>query len=201
MKKQLWILALGLFVSSASYAQEYGLTLGVHQTSATVDPSGNSTMATAGVTGSTNSSLGYDLGLTVAFELMPNFRFRSGALYNYRPFEFKLSAPAGAAGQTVTFKYAYIDVPVNVQYNFNQTVGVYGGMIVGIKASDTVEMPSTFTSTNLNAKSLYPLFNVGMNFMFEDMIGIDVYYEMGAGSFSDIAKNYSNFGMHFIYWL
>ena len=196
MKKQLWILTFGLFVSSAAVAQDYGLAIGVHQTSATVDLSGDP--AYTGVTGSAGSSLGFDLGFLASFELMPGFRFRTGALYNARPFEFKITAPIAG---TAKFNYAYIDVPVNVQYNFTEQFGLFGGMIVGIKASDKVDLPAGSPSADLGMKSMYPLFNIGGNFTFDDMIGFDLYYEMGMGSFNDVAKNYSNFGMHFIYWL
>lgn len=195
MNKQLWIFAFGLFLSSAAYAQDYGLTIGVHQTSASVD-AGDSTTLLNGKTGSANGSLGYDLGLTASFELMPDFRFRTGILYDYRPFDYKLDS-----GGTAHFRFGWIDIPVNVQYNFTQMVGIYGGLIVGVKASDSVDVPTSLTSKSPGAKALYPLLNGGVNFMFNDMIGLDVYYEYGMGSFADNAKNYSTVGMHFIYWL
>jgi hypothetical protein len=55
-------------------------------------------------------------------------------------------------------------------------------------------------------KSLYPLVNAGVNLMFEDMIGFDLFYELGLGEFaSDTANNsykdYSTFGLRFIYWM
>lgn len=197
MKHQLCIAVCGLFLSCAAFAQDYGLTLGVHQASASVDMNGNTTTAPLKIAGSSSGSLGYDVGLIVSFELLPNFRFRSGALYDYRPFEFKPDN-----GGSVSFKYAWLDVPVNVQYNFNPMVGVFGGLIVGINASDSY---SNNTNGNWNAnfgvQALYPLANLGVNFMFNDMIGIDLFYESGLGKFSDVAKGYSTFGMHFIYWL
>jgi hypothetical protein len=182
----------GLLLSSAAMAQDYGLTVGIHQTTATVSDS--TTTGLAG--GSVSGRLGFDAGLTASFELIPQVRFRTGVLYNQRPFDYKLANNVG----TVGFNFAYVDVPVNAQYNFNQTVGIYGGLIVGVKASDSVNVPNGGTYSP-NMKSLYPLVNGGVNFMFNDMIGFDVYYEMGLGEFADNLKNYSTFGMHFIYWL
>ena len=183
---------LGSLISSAAMAQDYGLTIGVHQTTATVPNSGSSLPS-----GSVSGRLNYDLGLTASFELLPNWRFRSGILYNTRGFDFK---PSNASVGTTKFNFSYVDVPVNVQYNFNQTVGLYGGLIVGVKASDSVDVPNG-ASYSPEMKSLYPLLNVGANFMFNDMIGFDVYYENGLGDFSKDVTNYQTFGLHFIYWL
>lgn len=185
-------LICGVMVSSVAMAQDYGLTIGIHQTTATVD---GLTASGVPVSGSVSGKLGFDAGLTASFELVPNVRFRTGLLYDTRQFDYKINNIG-----KVSYNFAYIDVPVNVQYNFNQTVGIYGGLIVGIKASDSTSIPSGFTY-DPDMKSLYPLVNAGFNFMFNDMIGFDLFYEAGLGEFADHAKNYSTVGMHFIYWL
>jgi hypothetical protein len=197
MTQKFFILIFGLLISAAAQAQDYGVTIGIHQTTATVDSSITAANPNYG-TGSVNGTLGFDLGLTASFELVPGFRFRTGALYDTRSFDYKLTG-SGRDGQTVGFRYAYIDVPVNAQYNFTPMVGIYGGLIVGIKASDSMNLPNGMTGGSV--KSLYPLANVGVNFTFNDMLGFDLYYESGLGEFADKAKNYSTVGAHFIYWL
>ena len=194
MTHKIFGLICGLLISSAAMAQDYGLTIGVHQTTATVDTTGSGKWL-SGTTGSVSGKLGFDAGLTASFELVPNVRFRSGLLYDQRQFDYKLTG-----GQTVGINFAYLDVPVNVQYNITPMVGIYGGLIVGVKASDSASVPGGVTLPT-NMKSMYPLLNVGGNFMFNDMLGFDVYYESGLGEFADNLKNYSTFGMHFIYWL
>jgi hypothetical protein len=186
-------LIFGLMVSANAMAQDYGLTLGVHQTTATVD---TGTSAASFPAGSVSGRLNFDLGLTASFELVPNFRFRSGVLYDTRAFDYKLANGAG----TFSFNYAYVDVPVNVQYNFTPMVGIYGGLIVGIKASDSKTTPTGFVYDG-SMKSMYPLVNLGVNFMFNNMFGFDLYGEDGLGEFADHMKNYQTIGMHFIYWL
>lgn len=180
-------------VSSVSFAQDYGLTLGVHQTTATIDTAG-STPALG--TGSVSGKLGYDFGLTVSFELMPAIRFRSGLLYDTRQIDYKLNSGVG----TISYNFAYLDVPVNAQYNFTPMFGLYGGLIVGIKASDSTSVPGG-GNYSPNMKSLYPLVNAGANFMFNDLVGFDLYYEYGLGNAADNVKNFSTVGLHFIYWL
>lgn len=185
-------IVLGTLLSSVAMAQDYGLTIGVHQTTATVTSGGGTGIAS----GSAQGKLNYDLGLTASFELIPNFRFRSGVLYDTRNFDYKLDNSGG----TAHVNYAYVDVPVNAQYNFTPMVGIYGGLIVGIKASNSMDMPNGGTY-NGTMKSMYPLVNLGVNFMFNDMIGFDIYGESGLGEFADGMKNYQTFGLHFIYWL
>lgn len=193
---KLFLGLLCLTLSSAAMAQDYGLTIGIHQTTGSVDPSSSSNTAIQKASGSVNGKLGFDAGLTASFELMPAFRFRSGILYDQRQIDFKLNNNAG----TISFNFVYIDVPVNVQYNFTPMFGLYGGLIVGIKASDSTSIPNG-VNYSPDMKSLYPLVSVGGNFMFNDMIGFDVYYEAGLGNAAEVVKNYSTFGLHFIYWL
>jgi hypothetical protein len=199
MHKILLALASGAILaafSTGAMAQDYGLTLGIHQTSASVDTSSAGTDL-YGASGSVSGKLGFDAGLTASFELMPAFRFRTGLLYDQRQIDYKLASPAVG---TVSYNFAYLDVPVNAQFNITPMIGIYGGLIVGIKASDSTSNPSG-TTMSPNMKSMYPLVNLGANFLFDDMFGFDLYYESGLGSASDNVKNFSTFGMHFIYWL
>ena len=141
--KSVFALLIGLTLSGTAMAQEYGLSLGIHQTSAGVDQP-------AGSTGKVDGKLGFEGGLQVAFELVPKLRFRTGALYNQRPLDFKF---AGAG--TYELNYAYLDVPVNVQYGFNEMVSVFGGLTIGVKASDSVKTPASLTDLDLSVKSLF----------------------------------------------
>ncbi len=196
MIKPILAIFFGLAVSCFANAQEYGLGIGVHQTTASVD-------STSGLTGSVSGKLGFDLGLHVAFELVPNLRFRTGFIYDQRQFDYKYSSFGGGK---IEFNFAYLDVPVNLQYNFNEMVAVYGGLIVGVKASDSIKAPSALGTMDFSMKSMYPLFNAGVNLMFDDMIGFDFFLEHGIGEFASDSsgtslKDYSTFGMRFIYWM
>src|ERR1700722_9656463 len=167
----------GLLISGSVMAQDYGLTVGFHQTTAAVDTSAANTWL-QGTQGSINGKLNYDLGFSASFELVPNVRFRSGILYDTRNVDYAVTGVG-----TVNINFSYIDIPVDFQYNFTPMFGIYGGMIAGIKASDSVNYPSGVTnSLSPNMKSLYPLLNAGVNLLFNDEFGFDVYYESGLGS-------------------
>ncbi len=193
MTQKIIVLVLGLLISSSAMAQEYGALLGFNQSSASVDEP-------AGANGSISGKMGFNAGLAIAFELSPGMRFRSGFLYDQRQVDYKTS------NGKYQLNFAYFDVPVNLQYALTPTVAVFGGMVVGVKASDSVKSPSGYP-VDLDTKSLYPLVNAGLNFTFDDMIGFDFFVERGIGEFAsesttDLSfKDYMTFGLRFIYWL
>jgi hypothetical protein len=184
MTKKLIVLAFGFMFSAAAGAQEFGVTLGVHQTTADID------VGTASVDGQFN----WKGGLAADFELAPMMHFRSGLVYNQRHVDVKTGT------KTVGVDFSYLDVPVNFQYDFNEMVGLFGGMVVGINVDDKIDSPLSPTATDPGAKGLIPLVDVGVNFLFDDLIGFDVYYERGLGDFADHMKDFSTFGANVIYW-
>ncbi|MBX3023063.1 MAG: PorT family protein [Bdellovibrionales bacterium] len=174
-----------VFISFAAQAQEYGFLAGVHQTTASTDVNG----------ASTDGKFGFKAGLTMGFELAPLMKFRTGAIYNQRHFEVK----AGAT--TVEWNFDYLDVPALFQYNINETFGLFGGLNIGININDRTNIkPSVAVTPDNEANGLIPLVQVGGNFLFEDMIGFDVYYERGLGKIGKDVKDFSTFGANFIYW-
>jgi hypothetical protein len=184
MTKKFIVLAFGLLFSAAAGAQEFGVTLGVHQTTAGTDVSG------ASVDGQFN----WKGGLAADFELAPMMHFRTGLIYDQRHVDVKIGA------NKTGMDFSYLDVPANFQYNLNEMVGLFGGLVVGINVDDKVDPPAGTTAADPGAKGLIPLVDVGVNFLFDDLVGFDVYYERGLGSYADHMKDFSTFGANAIYW-
>jgi len=179
--------------SSMATAQEYGLSLGFSQNTAEVDQP-------AGSNGTMEGKLGFSGGVAVAFELMPGFRFRSGLLYSQRQADFKFP------NSKYQLNLSYLDVPIMAQYNVNPMFGLFGGMVVGIKASDSVKNPAGATKLDLDMKAMYPILAFGANFTFDDLIGFDAYVERGLGEYASAPGGYgfkdsTTFGLRFIYWM
>lgn len=183
MKIHHLFIAMTFFFSSFAFAQEYGASLGVHQTTADA----------SNTTGSVDGKFNFKLGLAVNFELTGNSKFRTGALYNQRHMDYTV------LGNGIELNFSYLDFPANFQYNFNPMIGLFGGLVVAAKVSDDVKTP-VGVSYSPNADSLLPLLDVGVNLLFEDMIGFDFYYERGLGKIAEGVENYSTFGANFIYW-
>ncbi len=168
-------------ISPFAQAQEYGALLGVHQTS-----------ADSGTTGtSVDGVFNFKAGLAVGFGLSDTAKFRTGLLYNQRHVELD------TAGIKTKVNLDYFDIPALVQFNVNPMFGFFGGLIVGVNINDEVKPKP---ATDPDVKTLIPLMSVGVNLLFEDMIGFDVYYERGLGEFANNLENYGTFGANFIYW-
>lgn len=188
MKKLLYLTLATAFVSLSSpstvWAQEFGILGGFGQTT-----------AESKVTGvSTEGEIGFRVGGVAKFEMTSEMFFRSGLIYSYRPFGVKSGATEGSA------KFAYLDVPALLEYKMNDTFGFFGGLVIGINTSDKAEWNGQDIDPQ-GMKSMYPLAQVGVNLLFQDMFGFDIYYERGLGEIHDGAENYSTFGANFVYWL
>lgn len=173
---------LGLIVfSMPAFAQEYGAVAGFHRTTA---DSNSSTVSVEG-------KLNFKAGLAVGFELVELTKFRTGFIFNQRHIDVT------ASGVGYEYKFDYIDIPANLQYNFNETVGVFGGLTVAALVNDKVDGPG---AADPKGEGLIPILNLGVNLLFQDMIGFDLYYERGMGRFAQNLENHATFGGNFIYW-
>lgn len=180
MKFILVILSACAF-SVPAFAQEFGAALGFHQTTADTDTTG----------ASIDGVLGFKVGALVGMEMSEGLKFRSGLLYSQRHVESKF----GTSKTKINFDY--IDIPANVQYNVNEMFGLFGGLTFAINVADEVK-PAP--GTDIDAKKILPLLDLGVNLTFSDMFGFDFYYQRGMGGIANNLENYSTFGGNFLLW-
>lgn len=183
MKKYLIVLATMMAFSVGAQAQEFGLNLGFNLTSADVSTAGHSV----------DSKLGVRLGLVTAMDMTKNLKFRSGLTYSQRRFDDKHD------GQTTAVNLDYVDIPALVQYNFNDTVAVHGGLIFAFNIDKSYSGGGLSGHVD-GVKDIYPLAQVGVDFLFNDLFGLEAYYERGLGGLATDMKNMSIVGANFIYW-
>jgi hypothetical protein len=193
---KLMIMCFALVLGFQAQAQEWGLTFGVSESGAAQQGAISD--------GSEARVFGFRLGADVAFDIAPQAQFRTGFIYAQRHFDFDHATISGFTDIDVKNKFDYLDIPALIQYNFNPTVGFFGGLIVAINVGDDVEASSggsTLTGEARDTKTLIPLLQIGVNGKFNNQIGLEAYYEMGTGDIYTGAKNFSVFGANFIYWL
>lgn len=178
MKNFLFLAAL--IISPLAQAQDFGVLLGVHQTTADSDTTGTSI----------NGVFNFKAGLAVGLPLSDTAKFRTGLLYTQRHIETNTSGVKGK------INFDYFDIPALVQFNVNEMFGLFGGLVVAVNVNDETK-PKVMDA---DVKSLIPLLNLGVNLMFQDLIGFDVYYERGLGEFANKLENYGTYGANFIYW-
>jgi hypothetical protein len=175
----------------SAQAQDYGLTAGLSQSNASA--SGNLSNANY----SNSGEFGFRAGGVASFPLMDNLKFRTGLIYAQRHFTLKHDSP----DVKITFNNDYLDIPVLAQYNFNEVFGLFGGIVAAVNVNKSVSSNVTVTNADSGTKNLLPILQLGINATFDNMYGVEAYYEFGLGDISDNAKNFNVFGANFIYWL
>ncbi len=104
MKKLMLILLIGFGVLSAN-AQKFGVKAGLNFANANYDVSGLSL--------STSSLLGLQLGVVGEFPLSQDLYFNTGLLYSQKGLKMDL------AGVEVKFPINYLEVPFNLEYKYD----------------------------------------------------------------------------------
>lgn len=162
--KAVVFVVMSLFITQAN-AQTFGLQAGVHNAKSDLDPG----------PADAQSELNYRIGLLGLIDLTSNVYFRTGLTYTTRHTSFE-----GAGGSELKLKFAYLDVPVLFQYQFNDMVGIYAGGVVGFNMSEKYEWSGTPSSSGDwdDTESMIILGQIGANFMF-DGVGFDIYMERG----------------------
>lgn len=185
----LFMTALGL-ASISAHGQDFGLTAGV------LDSNASAKSGTTAGSLSTSGDFGFRAGGVVSVPLTDQLLFRSGLIFTQRHFDIK-----NAAGTSATLDFDYIDIPILAQYNFTENFGAFGGLIASANVNHSGGGVGTIGFDVTGTKGLYPLLQVGVNGTFQNMFGVEAYYEYGLGDICDYAKNFSVFGLNFIYWL
>jgi hypothetical protein len=180
-----FLIIFTMVFATQALGQEWAATLGVHKTEADSNVTGTEV----------DGKLNYKVGALLGFELAEMTKFRTGLIYNQRHLDVTT-----AAGHKYEYQFSYFDVPANLQYNINDMVGFFGGLVIALNVGDNVEAPAGAPSADADAESMIAILNMGVNLMFNDMIGFDFYYERGMGRFAEGLENHSTFGGSFIYW-
>jgi hypothetical protein len=175
-------LLMSLTLGASAHAQDYGLLAGLSES--------NGASAQPGV--STGGVFGFRLGAVAAFPLTDSFKFRTGLIFTER--HVNVTTAAGVKG---TGHFDYIDIPAMLQFNFTDSFGVFGGIIAAVNIDHSFDGGLSDSSI----EGFSPILQVGINGTFDNMYGIEAYYEMGLTQIDDYVKNFSVFGVNFVYWL
>ena len=170
-----------LLIPVAAISQEWGLAAGVSQTSA------KSRVPDA----TTTHRLSFRGGLTSSFFFLNDeIKIRTGLLYTQRRFEIREDQ------SSYTYDWHYLDIPVLTQVKYNEMIAFFGGVNIEVNiSSDTI--PSLDGG---GARSLSSVFQVGVNFLFDNMYGFDAYYEQGFDNIDDNVAQPSAFGIDLLYY-
>lgn len=144
------------------------------------------------------SEAGIMAGAIVVGDLNSTVMFRSGGYYAER------TAKSTLSGATSTIKFSYLDVPVTVLYKFNDMVGVFGGVALGLKVADSCSGDTTVCSSTNGGYSQPSSFTtaaqLGLNVKFDPNWAGEIFYEVGLGNVSQsTSASALSAGVMFIY--
>lgn len=165
MKKIVLIAFTLLFTTITSQAYEMAFTGGIQ----TTDVENNNIKL---------DGTGFFSGILGFIEMNESSYFRTGALLSQRKYE------GSDAFGTLKAETMSIDVPLTYMHLFNENVGIFGGLKLGLNLDDDCDFSGI--SCDLKAETLHYAATVGGHFRFIPNFGIEVEYAIGL---SDIAKD------------
>lgn len=172
--KRVLVFVSSLVLSATAFAADVGVEVGFRQ------QSGKSSLANQ----SSESRVGYVLGVSAFFPVSGAFGVRTGMFYVERPLLLKATGGAGEA----KIGLSYFDIPVLAAYKFEEYAMVFAGPVFSLKANDSVSGDSgTLSGVTLSdTSSLIVPVQIGASFKFAPQLGATVYFETVPG---DVAKN------------
>jgi hypothetical protein len=168
--KTFWLFFMSCFLSQAAMAQssEMAFTAGVQTTAVETD--------TTGV--EVGDGTGFLVGILGFIEIGDGSFLRSGAVLNQRKWDFETT------GTKVEVETLNIDIPVTFLFKFNDNIGAFGGLRLGVNVSDDCTSNNN-TTCDADPESVYYGAEGGGHFHFAPDFGVEVAYNIGLSELAD----------------
>lgn len=176
---------LGLVLAAnIAHASDFAVAVGVRTNSADAAVSGGPDVS---------GQMGLGAGVIGWFDLTGALQIRSGFMLNQRNYKTD-------GTPEVTANITYIDIPATLMYKFADYAGVFGGPVLGLRASDECKIEGGGSCTGEDPDSMLTGFQFGVGFKFAPQMGAELYYEMVPGEFwDDNLKDAKSIGANFLY--
>ncbi len=181
--KKIIILLLLLFENSA-HALEFKFIAGIRSQSANVGPGTDRVQKES-----------FQIGFLVPLHTANRFSISTGLKYTQRNLDYKvidssLFAPLFYISSG-SFDFSYLDIPLQLEYSFNQNILIWGGPIAGFNVSSKCKTNSPNVDCDLKStKNVILPVSVGIDFVLVDAMGVSVFYESTSNNSSgELAQN------------
>lgn len=164
--KKISLLIVSVFLSTILLAQhgpEFGIKAGLNIANMSIEPEVRNT----------DVRLGMHAGLLAHIHLAPEWALQPEIVYSAQGFEDKVS--------NVTWKLNYINVPILVQYMFNNGFRLQAGPQVGFLASAKINN----TDIKDDLKKIDAGLGLGIGYLSFSGFGIDARYNLGLSNVND----------------
>jgi hypothetical protein len=181
MKRITLTLFTVLLISGAAFAQHANIGIKGGVNSFTIRSDNNSSF---------DSKLGFHLGLLGHFHLSNQFAFQPELVYSQQGTQFTV------AGQDVKLNLNYINVPLLLQYMFDNGFRLQAGPQLGFLASAKSEISNSSSNVKDDFEGIDLGLAVGASYVNPATnIGIDLRYNVGLNNISKESNtNYNNRG-------
>lgn len=151
-----------------------------------------------------NPDLGFQIGAQYYYQIQEQLYLRTGGLLTQRNSTYSTSLPFFGNVDN-EYSLLYLDIPLTLEYRFNERLAVFGGVQMALLLSDecTASNGNDCRVGNNDYKSFILGIPVGVNLMLNPQMGFDAFYQMGMGqvaSHNAGSIDWSHtFGASFIY--
>lgn len=125
---------------------------------------------------SISGDFGIRTGIQTSFFLSQKLKIRTGAIYTQRHFEVH------AVDGSRSHSWDYLDLPILLQYDPKPGTGLFIGPTVAANQSALIFLQG------------------GVNFIFDNMYGFDIFYETNPGPVDVDAEKLSAIGINLMYY-
>jgi hypothetical protein len=164
--KKISLLVVSVFLSTLLFAQrgaDFGIKAGLNVANMSIEPDVRNT----------DVRLGLHAGLLAHIHLAPEWALQPELVYSGQGFEDKVS--------NVTWKLDYINVPIMIQYMFNNGFRLEAGPQVGFLASAKIDN----TDIKDDLKKIDAGLGFGIGYLSYSGFGIDARYNLGLSNVND----------------
>ena len=190
--KKIHLLLLFVLASTALFAQDpkFGLKGGINLSKLTNDPL------------DPDFRLGFHAGLLAHIHITPAFSLQPEAVYSSQGAKY----PDLVNGEDLNLKLNYINIPLLLQYNFNNGFRLQGGPQVGFLTgvADKVGDVELNSVSSDNYKTIDFSVPVGVSYLSDSGLGVDARYNIGVtnvveGSTRNIRNSVFQFGLFYLF--
>ncbi len=139
------------------------------------------------------SKTAFQLGGAGSFELNGPLALRAGMFYTQRPLGFTVGGLDGS------YSINYFDVPVALQYKFEDHFSVWAGAGVAVKLDSKCEVNGA-SCAKVKEKSMVVPVSLGASFKFAPQLGASVFFEMISGELTDETEDYRAVGANLSFY-
>lgn len=183
MKYKFALLILTFFLGTSVHAGQYGFFGGLNSTEFDSDASWD-------------RELGFEGGVTAHFDIQDKFLLRTGAGFVQK------KSSTQVLGSSIDLEFSYLEVPVTVLYDINDSVGLIGGLNFDIKLSDSCGSSVLTSCSVLDAESLVFNLVLGAHIKLSEESRIEPLIEiLGLSDVASGTKIGNSLSLRYIYML